>query len=831
MNLLPKLSKLPVGPVFPAGIVLRCGLATGLALSAAADPGPMELFSLSPAGYSSQTSNEAYPIGNGRLAAMVYGGVGQEIIQFNDDTVWAGQPHDYSRPGAHEHLDTIRDHIWAGRGEAAYERVAARHFMSAPLRQSPYQPTANLRLDFPHGSPANYRRSLDLDTATATVRYEHEGVTFTRECFASHPDGVIVVRLTASEPGSIAFRCSLDTPHPGGRVAAQGAELVLDAKVRDDPRPTRQRESAVRFRARVKVLAEGGKVAPGGDALVVKDADAVTLVLAVASNFSRYDELGADPAAVTSEVLGDAVAKGHEALRRDHLADYQPRFRRVVLDLNRSNRSSLETAARLEAVRDAGSLAGDLQLVALNFQMARYLYLAGSRPGSQPLNLQGKWNNEFDPSWESKMTLNINQEMNYWAVEVANLPECFEPMVGLARDLSETGAVVAREHYGADGWMVHHNTDLWRGAAPINSAGGIWPSGAAWLSMHLWWHFLYNGDEAYLAEVYPLMKGAAEFFVDFLVEDPRPGREPYLLTNPTHSPELPNPALGDDGELVAGTTMDCQLIRGLFSAVIEAGEVLGVDAGFRGELAAMRDRLPPNRIGRHGQLQEWLEDVDRPNQHRHLSHLVGLFPAGEISPIHEPELAEACRVVLDWKGDATNNTSWSQAWKMCLRNALFEGDHAFMILANLFRTSHSDNLTFSIKGGGAPENQVDGNLGAAMATAMFLLQGSRGEIHLLPALPSSMPEGSVSGLRAPGVFTVGLRWSGGALERATLRSGRGRDCRLRIDTPIRVLRAGQPVPLRRPGEGLYEFATEAGEDYLVLPAEGSPPTSEESIEP
>ncbi len=803
----------------PGAAVLLAGILGSLA----AEPPALELFSSSPAPHGSQTSNEAYPIGNGKLAAMVFGGIGEELIQFNEDTVWAGQPNDYTHPGAADHLARIRELIWDGEGHAAYEEVAGDHFMSIPLRQSPYQPTANLRLGFDHDQVEDYRRTLDLETAIATVRYELDGVTFTRECFASHPDRVIVVRLTASEPGSIDVDASLDTRHPENEPRVDGADLILDAKVKDDPRPTRQDESRVRFRARARVVAEGGKLQAEGSSLAIRGADSVTVVLAAASNVENYASLEADPAKLADATLEAAAAKDHAALRAAHLADYQPLFQRVEIDLG-GGRDSLETAQRLEAVSGPDALAEDLSLVALNFQMARYLYIAGSRAGSQPLNLQGKWNDEFDPAWESKMTLNINQEMNYWAVEVANLPECFRPMVDLVKDLSKSGATAAREHYGAGGWMVHHNTDLWRGAAPINSPGGMWPTGGAWLSLHLWDHYAYTQDEDYLREVYPLMKGAARFFADFLVMDPREPTEAnpqwgrYLVTNPSHSPELPNPALGDDGELVAGTTMDCQLIRALFSRVIEASRVLGVDEELREMLAAKRAKLPPNQIGRHGQLQEWLEDVDRPNQHRHLSHLVGLFPDDQISAIHEPTLAEACRVVLDWKGDPTNNTSWSQAWKMCLRNALFDGDHAFMILSNLFRTSHSDNLTFSIKGGGAAENQVDGNFGAAMGTTMFFLQSRRGEIHLLPALPESIAQGSVTGLRAPGGFTVDLDWNEGRLTRARIHSAEGRDCLLRVDAPLRVIRDGEPVPLRTDDANLHGFATEAGAEYEILPA-------------
>jgi alpha-L-fucosidase 2 len=450
----------------------------------------------------------------------------------------------------------------------------------------------------------------------------------------------------------------------------------------------------------------------------------------------------------------------------------------------------------------------------LNFQMARYLMIAGSRPGSQPLGLQGKWNNELEPSWEGKMTLNINEEMNYWAAEVVNLAECCEPLFDMICDLSQTGATVARQHYNAGGWVAHHNTDLWRGAAPINNAGGIWPTGAAWLCMHLWWHYEYGGDPNFLREAYPLMKGAAEFFVDALVQDPRPGGKGYLMTNPTTSPEQPNPALGDDGEIVAGTTMDSQLIRGLFTYVIEAGEILGIDAEFRQKLEDMRAKLPPNQIGRYGQLQEWLEDVDVPNNtHRHMSHLVDLMPAGVITPIHTPDLAAAANVVLDWKGDASNNTSWSRAWKMCCRTRLLQGDHAYMILNDLLGKSHSDNMTFSTKGN---ENQIDGNLGALMGTAEMFLQSQHGELFLLPALPHKMAEGHVTGLRARGGFEVDLAWKDNALTMATVCSSLGKPCRVRSMRPFSVNDGADDVAVQTLDANLYEFPTVAGKTYTLF---------------
>ena len=793
---------------------------------AAADAGPMVLFYTGAATYQSDaTSNSALPIGNGKLAAMVYGGMSTEIIQFNEDTVWAGQPHDYSHPGASSYLSQIQNYVWNEQGQAAWG-VADDTFMSIPLRQCPYQPTAELRLDFGH-SGSNYRRQLDLTNATASVTYTAGGVTYQRDCFASYPDKVIVVRLTASQSGSISFTCSLSSPHTVTSNSASGTDVVLHGAV--DHVGRNGLTSDIEFESRVRVLAEGGAVIPSGSSISVSHADAVTLVLGAASNYVSFDDLSADESAICSQTVSDAAAKGYTALRQAQLNDYQALFNRVTLDLGTSSKVNHPTNQRIDDI-EAGVddvkanhgndwtyfTADDLQLIALNFQMARYLMISGSRPGSQPMNLQGKWNNEVEPSWEGKMTLNINQEMNYWGAEVTNLGQCHEPMIDLVKDLSETGATVASVHYGAGGWMVHHNTDLWRAAAPINSPGGLWPSGGAWLSMHLWWHYEYNQDTTYLAEIYPLMKGAAEFFVDFL--KPHPGYPGYIVTNPSHSPEQPRPDLGDDGEIVAGPMMDNQLIRCLFTYVIEASQILGVDATFRAQLETLRAQLPPNMIGSQGQLQEWLEDVDQAGTHRHMSHLVDFMPAGNITRNHTPALADAVEVVLDWKGDGTNNTAWSMAWKMCCRARLLQGDHAYMILNQILGKSHTYNMAFSRKGGdasGTSENQIDGNMGVLMGTAELFLQSDQGEVYLLPALPSKMVTGSVTGLRARGGFEVDIAWDNNKLQAAQIKSLAGKTCRVRSAWPFNVTDGGQSVAVSTPGTDLYEFDTVAGHTYLL----------------
>ena len=799
---------------------------------AGADSGPMVLFYNSAATYQSDaTSNSALPIGNGKLAAMIYGGTSTEIIQFNEDTVWAGQPHDYSHPGAVNYLQAIQDYIWAGDSDSAWA-LADDTFMSVGggvtgannRRQCPYEPTAELRLDFNH-SGSNYRRQLDLTTATASVTYTTGGVTYQRDCFASYPDHVIVLRLTASQPGSISFTCGLSTPHTIVSNSASGNDVILNGAV--DHVGRNGIPSDIEFEARARVIAENGSVSTYGSSVTVSNADAVTVILGAASNFVSYDDISANENAVCLQAVNNAAAKSYTTLLQNHLDDYQQLFNRVTLDLGTSSKVNNPTNARIDALEagvDAAKNdwnlfnADDLQFVALNFQMGRYLLIAGSRPGSQPLNLQGKWNNEIEPSWEGKMTLNVNEEMNYWATEITNLGECHQPLFDMVKDLSESGATVASVHYGANGWVAHHNTDLWRGAAPMNNADGLWTSGGAWLCLHLWWHYEYNQDAAYLAEAYPYIKGAAEFFVDFLSEDPDStlGYAGYLLPNPSYSPEHDNPLLGDD---VAGTMMENQLIRALFTSVIQASEILNVDAAFRQQLTTMRAQLPPNMIGSHGQLQEWIQDVDRVNDvHRHMSHLVALMPIGEITPIHTPAFADAAEVSLDWKGDATNNTSWSQAMKMCCRTHLGQGDHAYMILNKIFGKSHTYNMTFSRKGGdasGTSENQIDGNLGVLMGTAEMFLQSDQGEVYLLPALPSVMEDGSLTGFMARGGFEVDITWADLELQTAQIKSLAGNTCRVRSVWPFVVTEGTQSVTLSSPGTDLYEFATEAGHTYTL----------------
>ena len=714
---------------------------------------------------------EALPVGNGRLGAMVFGGVAKERIQFNEATIWTGGPHDYARPGARRYLDTLRTLLYAGK-RADAEALAQVHFMSAPVRQRAYQAFGDLRLDFTADVSASidgYRRALDLDSAIATTRYRSGGVTYTRQVFASYPDQVIVVRITADRPGRVSFTATPTSAHKWHVRRAVGRdELSMQGMVED---------GEITFEARLLVRADGGTASLTDTSATVRNADAATLVLAGATSFVNYADVSADPIARNDSTMRRVRTRSFASMIAAHVADHQSLFRRVQLDLGTSAGAQLPTDQRVLRFKKSP----DPGLAALLFQYGRYLLIASSRPGGQPATLQGLWNDSNTPPWDSKWTVNINTEMNYWLAEPANLAELTEPLFSMLRDVSKTGANTAREHYGAHGWVLHHNTDLWRGTAPINNSNhGIWPSGGAWLSQHLAWHYEYGGSERFLRDTaYSIMKGAALFFLDQLSVDPRSGK---LVSGPSNSPE--------QGGLVMGPTMDHQIIRDLFANVIHASEVLGVDAPLRARLTTARSRIAPNKIGRYGQLQEWLEDVDdSTNEHRHVSHLWGLHPGAEITRTGTPELFAAARRSLMMRGDG--GTGWSMAWKINFWARLQDGDHAHRLLSNLLTLTGSSATQY--KGGGVypnlfdahPPFQIDGNFGAANGIIEMLLQSHAGEIHLLPALPTAWPSGEVRGLRARGAVDVSIEWKEGSLVRATLVARRGGHIRVRYRDQVR----------------------------------------------